>query len=110
MACHEDYCPKTWDRPYRVLIKSTRLANEYPFQHEFIVTNFTELSVPVVFRIYQHRGVMEDLIKEVKSAFHFDKSDSPSFIANYFRMLVAGIAYQVIRLEKPGFAVAADPC
>lgn len=96
----EDYCPKTWDRPYRVIIKSTRPANEYLFRHEFIVTNFAELSAPVVFRIYQHRGVMEDLIKEVKGAFHFDKSDSPSFTANYFRMLVAGTAYQVIQAMK----------
>lgn len=96
----DDYCPKTWDRPYRVIIKSTRLANEYLFQHEFIVTNFAELRAPAVFRIYQHRGVIEDLIKEVKDAFHFDKSDSPSFTANYFRMLAAGIAYQVIQALK----------
>jgi len=96
----DDYCPKTWDRPYHVIIKSTRLANEYLFQHEFIVTNFAELSARMVFHIYQHCGVMDDLIKEVKSAFHFDKSDTLRFTTSYFRMVVAGIAYLVIQALK----------
>lgn len=39
-----------------------------------------------VFEIYHRRGAMEDLIKEVKNSFGFDKTSSSSFPANQFRM------------------------
>ncbi|SFV41388.1 IS1380 family transposase [Ligilactobacillus acidipiscis] len=95
-----DYCPQSWSRPYRVIIKSTRPAGNFLFDHEFIVTNLEELSGPQVFALYHQRGSMEDLIKEVKRGFHFDKTDSSSFEANEFRMLVAGVAYNILQAMK----------
>lgn len=96
----QDYCPHTWSRPYRVLIKSTRPAGNLLFDHEFIVTNLEELRGPQVFALYQQRGSMEGLIKELKRGFYFDKTDSFSFNANEFRMLVAGIAYNLMQAMK----------
>lgn len=96
----QDYCPQSWPRPYRVIIRSTRPAGNLLFDHEFIVTNLEELSGPQVFALYQQRGSMEDLIKEVKRGFYFDKTDSSSFNANEFRMLMAGTAYNVLQAMK----------
>lgn len=43
---------------------------------------------------------MEYLIKEGKSGFVFDKTDDSSFTANQFRMLLAGVAYNLFQAMK----------
>ncbi|MFR6670855.1 IS1380 family transposase [Enterococcus sp.] len=96
----DNYQPKTWDRPYRVIIKSTRAAGEFLFRHEFIVTNLTELFPKQLFPMYQNRGAMEGHIKEIKNGFFFDKTDSSSFTGNAFRMLLSGVAYNIIQNMK----------
>ena len=95
-----DYQPDTWGRAYPVIIKSTRPAGELLFKHEFIVTNLELAFASDVFELYHQRGAMEDLIKEVKSGFAFDKTDSSSFTANQFRMLLAGVAYNLVQAMK----------
>ena len=95
-----DYQPDTWKHAYPVIIKSTRPAGELLFKHEFIVTNLELAFASDVFELYHQRGAMEDLIKEVKSGFAFDKTDSSSFTANEFRMLLASVAYNLVQAMK----------
>lgn len=95
-----NYQPDTWKRAYSVIIKSTRPAGELLFKHEFIVTNLKLAFASDVFELYHQRGAMEDLIKEVKSDFAFDKTDSSSFTANQFRMLLASAAYNLVQAMK----------
>lgn len=96
----ENYCPNTWVHPYRVVIKSTRNAGEFLFSHAFLVTNLIELSPKQIFPMYQNRGAMENLIKEIKNGFFFDKTDSTSFTANAFRMLLSSVAYNLMQCMK----------
>ena len=39
-------------------------------------------------------------IKEIKNGFFFDKTDSSSFTGNAFRMLLSGVAYNIIQNMK----------
>ncbi|MGF2054720.1 transposase [Vagococcus fluvialis] len=95
-----EYQASSWARAYRVVIKSTRSAGEILFRHEFLITNLKELSSKQIFPMYQNRGAMENLIKEIKSGFFFDKTDSSSFQVSTFRMLLSSIAYNLIQLMK----------
>lgn len=94
------YQANSWKHSYRVVIKSTRDASAFLFRHEFLITNLTELFPKQIFPMYQNRGAMENLIKEIKSGFFFDKTDSTSFQANTFRMLLSSVAYNIIQLMK----------
>lgn len=88
-----------------MIIKSTRPAGELFFKREFILTNL-ELAFASEFKFYHQRECMEDLIKEVKSGLAFDKTDSSSFMANQFRMLLASVAYNLDQSMKQLFLSA----
>ncbi|KRK09977.1 transposase for insertion sequence element [Ligilactobacillus pobuzihii E100301 = KCTC 13174] len=64
------------------------------------MTNLELAFASDIFELYRQRGAMEDLIKEAKSVFVFDKTDSSSFTANRFRMLPAGVAYNLVQAMK----------
>lgn len=82
-------------------IQSVRKADELLFQHTFIVTNLDgTISSKTVFELYNKRGTMEIYIKEVKNGFFFDKTDSPTFIENYARMMMSVIAYNLLHCLK----------
>lgn len=94
-----DYQAKSWKKPQRVVIKSTR--DGLLFRHEFVTTNLsTVIRNDQVFKMYQNRGTMENFIKEIKSGFYFDKTDSSAFLTNAIRMTISGIAYDLIQLMK----------
>lgn len=57
-------------------IKSTRPAGELLFKHEFIIINLALTFAREIFELYHQRAIMEDLIKEVKSCFDFEKKDN----------------------------------
>src|SRR5699024_11721419 len=67
--------------------RSSDLAGELIFSHEFIVTNLTNLTAETAFELYHKRGQMENYIKEAKTGFFFDKTDSSTFNANAARMM-----------------------
>ena len=76
-------------------------TDELLFQHTFIVTNLDEnISPETVFDLYNRRGTMENYIKEAKNGFFFDKTDSPTFIENYVRMMMSVIAYNLLQCLK----------
>ena len=98
---HEiQYQAKSWKKSRRVIVKSTRDAGSYLFRHEFVVTNLEGLFADQIFRMYQNRGTMENFIKEIKSGFFFDKTDSHSFTENAARMMVSCVAYNILHLMK----------
>ncbi len=95
-----DYQSQKWTDSYRVIIKSTREAGESLFHHEFVVTNLRELPKEAVFLMDQNRGTMENFIKEIKTGFFFDKTESHLFVENATRMMFSCIAYNIIHLMK----------
>lgn len=75
------YQAQSWSKPRRVCIRSARESGELLFHHAFIVTNLSEnVSPKVVFSLYEKRRTMENFIKEAKTGFFFDKTDSPRYL------------------------------
>nr|WP_051929630.1 IS1380 family transposase [Carnobacterium mobile] len=94
-----DYQAKSWKKPQRVVIKSTH--DGLLFRHEFVITNLSKaIRNDQVVEKYQNRGTMENFIKEIKSGFYFDKTDSSAFLTNAIRMTISGIAYNLMVLMK----------
>lgn len=96
-----DYKAQSWQRKYRVLVRSVHKAGELiAWEHTFIVTNILSTACEPLFKRYQERGNVENAIKELKIGFGFDKTDSTSFIRNTARALMSGIAYNLVQLFK----------
>lgn len=95
------YQAQSWSKPRRVCIRSVREGGELLFQHSFIVTSLSEtISPEAVFSLYGKRGTMENFIKEAKSGFYFDKTDSPRFLENHVRMMMSVLAYNLVNFLK----------
>ncbi|WP_102336195.1 IS1380 family transposase [Salimicrobium jeotgali] len=95
------YQAQSWSKPRRVCIRSVREGGELLIQHSFIVTSLSEtISPEAVFSLYGKRGTMENFIKEAKSGFYFDKTDSPRFLENHVRMMISVLAYNLINFLK----------
>lgn len=95
------YQAQSWSKPRRVCIRSVREGGELLFQHSFIVTSLSEtISPEAVFSLYGKRGTMENFIKEAKSGFYFDKTDSPRFLENHVRMMMSILAYNLVNFLK----------
>lgn len=43
---------------------------------------------------------MENFIKEAKTGFFFDKTDSPRFVENHTRMMISVLAYNLVNFLK----------
>ncbi|WP_162816888.1 transposase [Limosilactobacillus fermentum] len=61
----EIYQSASWPKPRQIYIKSTRVAGELIFSHEFIVTNLTNLTAETAFELYHKRSQMENYIKDL---------------------------------------------
>lgn len=95
------YQANSWDRPRTVAMKATRKGGYFLFsEFQFVVTDFADLSPQTIFQLYQKRGNMENFIKEMKTGFFADKTDSHSFLANKARLALSFIAYNIIHLMK----------
>lgn len=96
-----EYQPATWTQAYRVIVRSVHKAGEVvAWTHTFLVTNMVKSDPAALFKAYQGRGTVENNIKELKTGFGFDKTDSSSFIRNSARALISGAAYNQIQLFK----------
>lgn len=98
-ACYYEetiYQAKSWSKPRKVIIQSTRPAGELLFHHSFFVTNLGDVFSPKAIVVsYQKRGTMENYIKEAKNGFRIDKMNSHSFQVNEVKMMVSLLAYNV---------------
>jgi len=95
-----DYRVKTWPKPYRVVVQSVRPSSELLYQHEFVITNLNMVRPADLVTTYHQRGVVENSIKEAKLGFFMDKTNSHSFLANTFRMLLSAVAYNIVQAFK----------
>ena len=95
-----DYQVDTWSKPYRVVAQSVRPSNELLYRHEFVITNLNTVRPTDLFTTYHQRGVIENSIKEAKLGFFMDKTNSHSFLANTFRMLLSAVAYNIVQAFK----------
>lgn len=96
-----EYQAGSWDIPRRICIESYRPAGELLFHHIYIVTNLSKnVNAETIFKTYRKRGAMENIIKEAKLGFFFDKTDSPSFIQNAARMMLSVLAYNMINFMR----------
>jgi len=93
------YAADSWNRERRVI---TRL--EYGSQGtnpRFIVTNLEGDADTLYDRLYCQRGEAENRIKEAQLDLFGTRASCPRFVANQFRLLLAGLAYTLmIRLRE----------
>jgi hypothetical protein len=91
------YHSRMWkkSRLLRVQIKVTSDGTET----RFLLTNLTGTTQSLFMR-YDQRGQCENYIKELKYGFYADRLSCHSFKANFFRLLLHGLAYQLIALFK----------
>lgn len=85
------YRAASWDHARRVVVKLERPEGELLFQPTFIVTNMS-LPAKAVIKFYQNRGTMENLIKEGKEGFAFDRLSSTRFEANAAKLQIRVLA------------------
>ena len=89
------YQAGSWDHPRRVVFQIEKPYGRMDHIFTFVVT--TMESEPYrVLQFYRGRGKMENFIKEGKSGFDFSSVSSASKIVNANRLLVHGLAYNII--------------
>lgn len=85
---------QTWRHDRRILYKAA--VNAEGANRRFLVTNLPGLPVHLWPR-YEDRGTAETFIEQFKNALHADRLSCHRFIANAFRLLLTGIAYNLMR-------------
>ncbi|TCP94835.1 DDE family transposase [Serpentinicella alkaliphila] len=93
------YKAASWNYPRRVVVKVEKPANQFIYQHTFIVTNMS-LSPTKLFAFYSNRGNMENFIKECKNGFDFCSTSSQSKIVNANRLQLHVLAYNLFNLFR----------
>lgn len=101
--CAFDYQAGSWTHPRRVIGKAELLAKG-PNQR-FVVTNVSEALPLAVYDFYRHRGEdAENRIKEFKNMVAADRLSCHRFFANWFRLLLHAMAYELLRGLREGLA------
>ena len=93
------YQAGSWDISRRVVCRIERHAGELCPRHTFIVTNLTAHPQEVI-AVYHKRGQMENFIKEAKLDFGMDTLSHSSFLTNAVKLLIRGLAYNLISFMK----------
>lgn len=94
------YQAKSWDRVRRVCQFSQRKEGELFYDVTSLVTNLTGGVSEELFQLYRKRGQSENFIKEMKSGFFGDKTDSSTLIKNEVRMMISCLAYNLSLFVK----------
>lgn len=86
------YKASTWDRERRIIVKAqyTKLGSDL----RFLVTNSNK-TPKKVYEDYAHRGQQENWIKDFKRSLKGDRLSCHRFLANYLRLLLFSVAYQL---------------
>jgi hypothetical protein len=88
---------RTWPRLRRIVAKAEHSATGTNLR--FLVTNCPGRSAQI-FRFYNERGECENRIEEFKNGFHADRLSCHRFLANAFRLLLHGFAYNLVNLFR----------
>ncbi|WP_152537830.1 IS1380 family transposase, partial [Agrilactobacillus composti] len=91
------YQAASWESPRQVIIFADRNGKLIP-DFQFFITTLTSLSDKDIVKTYRSRGIAENYIKEIKNGFYFNKTDSSDFFTNEVRMVLSGIAYNLVKL------------
>jgi hypothetical protein len=90
----DGYQAGSWDRSRPVVAKVQ--AGPNGTNRRFVVCSAQPDEPKDAFEFYEGRGVCEQYIKEFKRGFRGDKMSCHQFVANAFRLVVAGIAYTAV--------------
>lgn len=88
-----EYQAKSWRARRRVVAKAQRTPVG-PDQR-FVVTNLRDTPAEI-YKLYAGRGLMENWIKDIKRGLDAGKLSSTAFLANELRLLLFGVAYQLL--------------
>ena len=92
------YRAGSWDRFRRVIVKVE--VDHRGINRRFVVTNRDDLSSQSLYDHYTDRGQSENFIKAFKNHLSMDRLSCHRFLANQFRLLLHGLAYQMfVRLR-----------
>ena len=87
------YRANSWDRSRRVIVKVE--VDHRGDNRRFVVTNRNDLSAQSLYDHYTDRGQAENFIKAFKNHLSMDRLSCHRFLANQFRLLLHGLAYQM---------------
>jgi len=87
------YQADSWDQSRRLVAKVE--INELGSNRRFVVTNRTDLEAQALYDHYVQRGQTENYIKVFKKDLAMDRLSCHRFLANQFRLLLHGLAYQL---------------
>jgi hypothetical protein len=88
---------RSWSRQRRICYKAERTATGTNLR--FLITNCPGRASEV-FAFYNDRGECENRIEEFKNGFHADRLSCHRFLANAFRLLLHGFAYNLVNLFR----------
>lgn len=92
------YRAGTWNKKREVIVKVDRDGEgEDDVTTRYLVTNIAEKDARKIYtKLYSPRGDMENRIKEQQLGLFADRTSSPKFLANQFRLLLSSAAYVLI--------------
>jgi hypothetical protein len=88
---------RSWPRKRRICYKTEHTATGTNLR--FVITNCTGRASDV-FAFYNDRGECENRIEEFKNGFRADRLSCHRFLANAFRLLLHGLAYNLVNLFR----------
>ncbi len=88
---------RSWPRQRRICYKAEHTATGTNLR--FVITNRAGRASGV-FAFYNDRGECENRIKEFKNGFRADRMSCHRFLANAFRLLLYGLAYNLVNLFR----------
>ena len=88
---------RSWPRQRRICYKAEHTAVGTNLR--FVITNCIGRASEV-FAFYNDRGECENRIEEFKNGFHADRLSCHRFLANAFRLLLHGFAYNLVNLFR----------
>ena len=87
----------SWSRQRRICYKAEHTATGTNLR--FLITNCPGWAAEV-FAFYNDRGECENRIEEFKNGFHADRLSCHRYLANAFRLLLHGFAYNLVNLFR----------
>jgi hypothetical protein len=94
------YKAQSWDKE-RMIIARMR-CDESGQDTRYLVTNMEFPKAKYAFGFYSRRGDMENRIKELKKDMNLGRLSCHRYLANYFRLILAGFAYQCMQRLRKG--------
>ena len=88
---------RSWSRQRRICYKAEHTATGTNLR--FLITNCAGRASQV-FAFYNDRGECENRIEEFKNGFRADRLSCHRFLANAFRLLLHGFAYNLVNLFR----------